>query len=230
MIPLRDSVRSSTRPYVTWILIALNIYIFYRQFMLPVDMLNQVYLHFGVVPADLSYALANGTSLVPVLLTLITAMFLHGGWVHVLGNMLYLWVFGDNVEDRLGHLRYLLFYLASGVAGGIAHFLSNPASQVPIIGASGAIAGILGAYLIAFPRSRVLTLLPIFIFFTIVEIPAVIFLAIWFVLQLFNGAASIGGTANTVAWWAHVGGFVAGAIMIKLLPARRRDNYYYSRE
>lgn len=230
MIPLRDSVRSSTRPYVTWILIALNIYIFYRQFMLPASALNQVYLSYGVVPADVSYALASGASLTPVLLTFLTATFLHGGWVHVLGNMLYLWVFGDNVEDRLGHWRYLLFYLAAGVAGGVAHFISNPFSQVPIIGASGAIAGILGAYLIAFPRSRVLALVPIFIIFTIMEIPAVIFLAIWFVLQLFNGAASIGGTANTVVWWAHVGGFVAGMIMIKLLPARRRENYHYSRD
>ncbi len=229
MIPLRDSVRSRTRPYVNWILIALNLYIFTRQFLLPVDKLNQVYFNYGLIPVDVSYNILTGAPVLPVLLSFVTAMFLHGGWVHVLGNMLYLWVFGDNVEDRLGHFKYLLFYLVVGIIGGITHVLSDPASQVPVIGASGAVAGVLGAYFIAFPRSRILALVPIIIIFTIMELPAIVFLGLWFLLQLFNGAASIGGMANPVAWWAHIGGFVAGMALIKLLPARKQD-YYYSRE
>lgn len=230
MIPLRDSTRSRRKPYVTWALIAINIYIFYKEFILPDSVLNQVFYYYGVIPADVTYLAATGASMQPVLLTFLTAMFLHGGWVHVLGNMLYLWVFGDNVEDRLGHFRYLLFYLVVGVIGSISHVIANPASEVPVIGASGAVAGVLGAYFVTFPRSRVLALVPIIIFFTIMELPAIIFLGIWFLLQIFNGAASIGGVANSTAWWAHVGGFVAGVVLIKLLAPRRSSEYNYHRE
>lgn len=230
MIPLRDSARPRRTPFVNWALIVINIFIFYKEFMLPDSVLNRVFYYFGVIPSDVTYLVATGASLQPVMLSFVTAMFLHGGWVHVLGNMLYLWVFGDNVEDRLGHLRYLLFYLAVGIIGSISHVLANPTSEVPVIGASGAVAGVLGAYFVTFPRSRVLTLVPILIFFTIMELPAIIFLAIWFLLQIFNGTASIGGTANPVAWWAHVGGFVAGVILIKILAPRRKQEYNFNRE
>ena len=228
MIPLRDSVRPRTTPFVNWIIIALNLYIFIREVMLPPGQLNEVYYTLGVIPASVTQLFLDGSAMGTVIITFFTAMFLHGGWMHVLGNMLFLWVFGDNVEDRLGHFKFLLFYLATGIVGAIAHIMSDPFSEVPIIGASGAIAGVLGAYFVTFPRARVLTLLPIIIFFTIVEIPAVVFLAFWFVLQLFNGTASLGGSANPVAWWAHVGGFLSGIVLIKILAPGRK--HIYNRE
>lgn len=213
---------------MNWILIALNLYVFIREVMLPPRQLNEVFYTLGVIPASVTQLLLNGSDMVYVIITFFTAMFLHGGWTHMLGNMLFLWVFGDNVEDRLGHFKYFLFYLATGIFGSIAHIISNPFSEVPIIGASGAIAGVLGAYFVTFPRARVLTLLPIIIFFTIVEIPAVIFLAFWFVLQLFNGTASLGGAVNPVAWWAHVGGFLSGIALIKIMAPGRK--HIYNRE
>ncbi len=196
-------------------------------FLLPDQTLNQVYDQYGLVPFWITQALGSGNFGDPVFFTLITSTFLHGGWVHVLGNMWYLWVFGDNVEDRLGHIPYLFFYLFMGIVGGMAQALLDPLSPIPVIGASGAVAGVLGAYLIAYPQARVLALVPIIIIFTIMELPAVLFLAIWFLLQLFNGVASIGGTANAVAWWAHVGGFVMGMLLIKLMP-NRKINFEYN--
>ncbi len=150
-------------------------------------------------------------------------MFLHGGWLHIIGNMLYLYIFGDNVEDILGHGRYLAFYFMSGAASFLVQILFNAHSMVPNIGASGAIAGVLGAYLVLFPRAKVVTLLPLFIFFTVVEIPAFFFLGIWFLLQFLSGAASVGrgdAFSGGVAWWAHVGGFVAGIVFLALLAPR----------
>lgn len=226
MIPLRDSTRSRTTPWVTWLLIAVNVLVFlYELGLRPKEqaVLSAIY---GVVPAR--YSLPGfPAGQAGLFLPLVTAMFLHGGWLHVLSNMLFLWVFGDNVEDRLGHMRYLLFYLGVGIIGSISHVLANPTSEVPIIGASGAIAGILGAYIVTFPKARVLALVPIIFFFTLVEIPAVIFLALWFVLQIFNGTASLGGAANPVAWWAHIGGFVAGAILIKIVAPKKISWYGY---
>jgi len=223
VIPLRDSVRPKSTPFINWILIAINIYVFIRQIMLPPRMLDQLYYDLGLVPSNVLHLVFSGFPLDPVLLTFITAMFMHGGWMHVLGNMLFLWVFGDNVEDKLGHARYLIFYILAGIVASIVHIFINPFSEVPVIGASGAVAGVLGAYFVSYPRARVLTLLPIIIFFTIVEIPAVIFLAFWFILQLFNGAASLGGAANTVAWWAHVGGFLSGIVLIKVMAPHGRE-------
>jgi len=158
-------------------------------------------------------------------LTPVTAMFLHAGWMHLLGNMLYLYIFGDNVEDTLGHGVYLLFYLLSGMASFAVQVLFQSASQVPNLGASGAIAGVLGAYFLLFPRARVVTLLPIFL---VVEIPAVIFLGLWFLLQFLSGAASLGRPASEggVAWWAHIGGFVAGVILLKVLGEQGRRRRY----
>ena len=152
-------------------------------------------------------------------------MFWHGGWLHLISNMLYLWIFGDNVEDRLGHLRFLLFYVAAGAAAGLTHVALSPASALPTVGASGAIAGVLGAYLVTFPRARVLTLIPIVIIPWFVEIPAFVYLVLWFVMQLLEGVGSLGAPVETggVAVWAHIGGFVAGVVLMKLMqPPRRR--------
>lgn len=157
------------------------------------------------------------------LMTPLFAMFLHGGWLHLLGNMLYLYIFGDNVEDMLGRGRFLLFYLLCGAASFLAQILLQHNSMVPNVGASGAIAGVLGAYMLLFPRARVVTLLPLFLFFPVVEIPAVFFLGIWFLMQFFSGAASLGRTdalSGGVAWWAHIGGFVAGMLLLRLLLPR----------
>ncbi len=157
------------------------------------------------------------------ILTPVTAMFLHGGWMHVIGNMLYLYIFGDNVEDRLGRGRFLVFYLACGVLSFLVQVLFNARSMVPNIGASGAIAGVLGAYLVLFPRARVLTIVPLLIFFPVVEIPAFVFLGFWFLIQFLSGAASLGASspmAGGIAWWAHIGGFLAGIVLLKVLLPR----------
>jgi membrane associated rhomboid family serine protease len=203
-------------------LIALNILIFFKEITLTEPELNRFFYVFGVIPARVEAQLAAGAPLLPLALPFITAMFLHGNWFHIIGNMLYLWVFGDNVEDRLGHIPYLIFYLLVGTIGSIAHIIANPGSQVPIIGASGAIAGVLGAYFLTFPHARILTLVPLFFFITIIEVPALFFLLFWFLIQLLNGIGTAGLNANPVAWWAHIGGFLAGAVLIKLFPDPRR--------
>jgi membrane associated rhomboid family serine protease len=224
MIPLRDNTRSRTFPVVNIILIILNALIFIRQLGLTPPQVNLIFFQYGLIPARVQAQLSAGASLTTIAIPFITAIFLHANWLHIIGNMLYLWIFGDNVEDRVGHIPYLFFYLLVGVAGNIAHLLANPASQVPIIGASGAIAGVLGAYFLTYPRAKVLTLVPIFFFITIIEIPAVIFLLFWFVMQVIYGASSTGISASPVAWWAHVGGFITGAILVKVFSAGRITN------
>ena len=220
MIPLRDSVRSGRTPYVNISLILINILVFFQQLAIEPYQLNQIYYSYGVIPAEVLNVFFTGSPLLPVMIPFITSIFIHGGWWHLIGNMLFLWIFGDNIEDRLGRVRYLLFYLAVGVAGGVAHVLANPASTIPVIGASGAVAGVLGAYLISFPRSRILALVPVLFFITVIEVPAVIFIVVWFAIQFFNGVAFLGGTANAVAYWAHIGGFLAGLVLIKLIARR----------
>jgi membrane associated rhomboid family serine protease len=172
-------------------------------------------LSYGVVPAQFVAQGFAGEQMV----RFTAAMFMHGGWFHLLSNMLYLWIFGDNVEDRMGHLKYLVFYLLAGYIATLAHVFYAPQSNAPLIGASGAIAGVLGAYLILFPRAKVLTLIFIFIFIQIIPVPAVIFLGLWFILQLLQGAAAAG--APGVAFWAHIGGFVAGMLLVKLFARRK---------
>jgi membrane associated rhomboid family serine protease len=218
MIPLRDSVRSRTFPIVNVSLIVINFIVFFNEISLSNQSLNQLTYIYGLIPARVETQLAAGAPLLSLATPFITAMFLHANWLHIIGNMLYLWIFGDNVEDQIGHIPYLFFYLLVGVAGSITYIIADPTSQVPIIGASGAIAGILGAYFISYPNVRVLTLLPLFFFITIVEIPAIWFLLFWFVMQLFNGFAT-SLAADSVAWWAHIGGFVAGAVTIRLFVA-----------
>ncbi len=213
MIPLRDTIPSSRRPVVTYVLLALNVVVFLYELSLG-RAIEPFILQWGLVPARL--VLTEPSSWVPVL----TSMFLHGGWAHVGGNLLYLWIFGDNVEDRMGHGRYLFFYLACGTCAALAQTLANPGSTMPMVGASGAIAGVLGAYLLYYPHARVVTLVPIFFFIQLIEIPALFFLLLWFAMQLVNGAASLTReTAATggVAWWAHLGGFAAGIVLGLLL-------------
>ncbi|MEW6182323.1 MAG: rhomboid family intramembrane serine protease [Bacillota bacterium] len=214
MIPLRDTIRSRTFPIFTVSLIIINIVIFLYEASLPQTGLAELAKGLGVVPARDLPALFQSPLSLSTIVPFFTAMFLHGGWFHVLGNMLYLWVFGDNVEDSVGRGRFLVFYLLTGIIGSVAHVLANPGSAMPTIGASGAIAGVLGAYLVSFPRSRVLTLVPL-LFVFLVEIPATFFIVLWFGMQLLNGVASIAVPGETVAWWAHIGGFVSGAVLIR---------------
>jgi membrane associated rhomboid family serine protease len=213
MIPLRDTQPSYSTPVITMGIIAVNVFAFFYEVSLDDFSRNELIASFGVVPARFSYP------------TLFSSMFLHGGWMHLLGNMWFLWIYGDNVEDILGPGKYLLFYLACGVAAGMVHLLMSPGSRIPTIGASGAIAGVMGAYLAKFPHSRVLTLIPLLVFFTTVEIPAVFILAYWFLLQIFAGVGQIGHSnvsQGGVAWFAHIGGFVAGYLMIRIMSTRER--------
>lgn len=203
MFPIRDHNPSGRRPYVTYGLIALNIVIFISYWPLFANerALNLFFYDWAMIPAKVTQ-LGDFSGL-------LTSMFLHGGALHLAGNMLFLWIFGDNMEDRMGHLPYLGFYLATGVAAGLAHILGSPGSMVPTVGASGAIAGVMGGYLLLFPRARVDILLFFFVFFRIIPIPAAIMLVLWFALQVMAGLGSdpdMGG----VAYWAHAGGFVAG--------------------
>src|SRR5262245_14267240 len=213
MIPLRDTQPSYSVPFVTISIIVVNVLVFLYQVSLDPYTLNWFISRYAVIPDRLQYG------------DLVTSMFLHGGWMHLIGNMWFLWIYGDNIEDVLGHTKFLIFYLLCGIAAAILHAVLNPYSRVPTLGASGAIAGVMGAYLIKFPHSRILTLVPIIIFFTTIEIPAVLILVYWFVIQIFSGVGSIGYSnvsRGGVAWFAHVGGFVAGMVLIFLLGTRER--------
>ena len=202
MFPISDVIPSRTTPFVTVSLIAVNALAFLFELTLSERELQVFAQAFGVVPADFSWS------------SVLTSMFLHGGWLHFLGNMLYLWIFGDNVEDHFGHFRYLLFYFFCGATAALGQTAIEPYSQVPMIGASGAIAGVMGAYFVLFPQSRVLTGVFIFFFFDLIEIPAIFFLGIWFLMQFFSGVGSLGADAaqGGVAFWAHSAGFAVGAL------------------
>lgn len=219
MIPLRDNVPSSRRPLVTWTVIGLCTLLFLFEQLLPEGILAEFLHIYGVVPArytDRAYAAAMGYP-PGGYESLVTYMFLHGGWLHFLLNMWVLWIFSDNVEEALGSWRFILFYLACGLCAVFSHILFNWNSTMPVIGASGAIAGIMGAYFRLFPKARVVTLIPIFIFPWIIELPAVVFLGIWFAVQLLSGVTgSVSqGQAATVAFWAHAGGFAAGLALVR---------------
>ena len=214
MIPLKDSPKTRRFPYVNIALIMLNLFVFFRQLAFTDQELMSFVFEFGLIPQAVVDAVSGG-NLAAALTPLFAYQFMHGGWLHIGSNMLYLWVFGDNVEDRVGHARYLIFYLLMGALAGLAQVAFSPGSEVPIIGASGAVAGILGAYLVSCPRARVLALIPIFVILYPAELPAVIFLGFWFILQLFSGIASI-GVEVSIAWWAHIGGFAAGMLLIHL--------------
>ncbi len=225
MIPLRDKNPSGRFPLVTVLLIITNVLVFIYQLSLG-DNLTPFFNRYALIPANIFFVgESSGRSVTSVFFSFFTSMFLHGGWLHVIGNMWYLWIFGDNIEDRLGHVRFFIFYLVCGIGAAVAHVILNPNATTPCVGASGAIAGVLGTYLILFPFARVVTLVPIFFYLTVIEIPAVILLVFWFVLQFFSGTLSIAATAQTggggVAWWAHVGGFVFGMILINTFPRRK---------
>ncbi len=223
MFPLRDGIPSRRFPAVTACLIAVNVLIFLYQWSLPDDGLKTLFHLFGIVPARLSDP-AWATSVgYPGggWFSFLSSIFLHGGFLHLAFNMWTLWIFGDNVEDRLGRGRFVAFYLASGIVAGGVQWATDPASTVPTIGASGAIAGVLGAYLLLYPHARILTLIPIVFYPLFVHIPALVYLGIWFLLQLTSGIQAFGqvaaGEAGGIAWWAHVGGFLAGMFLLKLL-------------
>ncbi len=225
MIPIRDRNRSQTRPFVNYLLIGLCGLVFLYELSLG-GKEDDFFRRFAVSPREVSLAAGGQAAIIPSFLPLVTSMFLHGGWIHLLGNMLYLYIFGDNVEDRMGHGRYLFFYLLCGIGSAVVQVWSNPDSEIPLLGASGAIAGVLGAYLLLYPKARILTMIPLVILFPIVEVPAFLFLGLWFILQFVQASlsGSIDETGGGVAWWAHAGGFVAGAAMLPvfLLGRRRR--------
>jgi membrane associated rhomboid family serine protease len=226
MIPLRDDQPSFSTPFITYFLIAVNVLVFLWELSVGFHShhtLNAVMFQFGVVPQHTLAVLTGHSYQSPAfaLLPIFTSMFLHGSFFHVAGNMLFLWIFGDNVEDYLGHFRYLLFYLGSGFAGAIAHILMNMGSRVPTIGASGAIAGVMGAYIVLYPHARVLTWFVIFLW----RLPAWLVLGYWFFVQWIMATTSPAGTSQ-VAVWAHVGGFLTGVLLIKVLPERPRRYRY----
>jgi membrane associated rhomboid family serine protease len=219
MIPIRDVIPSRTRPFVTVGFIALNALVFLFQQTLSDQQLRQFVYLFALVPAEFSGV------------NVFTSMFVHGGWLHFLGNMLYLWVFGDNVEDRLGHLRFGAFYLLCGVAAAMVQYAVNPASSIPMVGASGAISGVLGAYIVMFPHSRVLTIVPIVVFIHFVEVPASLLLGLWFLMQVIGAFGTFGEHVQDVggvAFFAHAGGFIAGLLAVFLFrrPERERVEWW----
>jgi membrane associated rhomboid family serine protease len=213
MFPIRDTQRSSSRPIVTMIIILVNVAVFLHEISLDPYSRNYLIAHYGLVPRHVH------------LTTILTSMFLHGGWMHIIGNMWFLWVFGDNVEDVMGHGKYLVFYLLCGLAAGLTQTLFNIGSRVPMVGASGAIAGVMGAYLIKFPHSRIVTLVFVLFFITTIEVPAVLMLLYWFFIQLFSGVETIGYSNMSqggTAFFAHVGGFVAGMILVAVMGTRQK--------
>jgi membrane associated rhomboid family serine protease len=223
-IPLNDNVRRQTFWISTLALIVANVWVFLYELSLGPH-INQLVYIYGIVPARYTtprgLATATPESLV---VSVLASMFLHGGWLHLLGNMLFLYVFGRSVEDRFGHLRFLFIYFLSGFGGALLHIFLSAGSRVPSIGASGAIAGILGAYFISFPRARIATLIPLFFFFWTFDLPALLVLGYWFLIQFFTGFQMLtiqSATAGGVAWWAHVGGFMVGLVLALLLPHRR---------
>jgi membrane associated rhomboid family serine protease len=213
MFPIRDSQPSYSKPVVTVFLIVINILIFLFEFSLDPYSQNAFIATYGLVPDHFHFA------------NVLTSMFLHGGWMHVLGNMWFLWIFGDNIEDILGHGKYLVFYLLCGIAAGLTQTLFSPGSRVPMVGASGAIAGVMGAYMIKFPHSQIRTLLILIIFITTFDVPAWVMLIYWFGIQLLNGFGSVGNSAASqggTAFLAHVGGFLAGILLVNLMRPQQR--------
>ena len=224
MIPLRDTIPARRFPVVNTAIIALNVLVFLFESLMGPGQLERVTFTWGLVPA---YFWQEGG--VFAWITVLTSMFMHGGWWHLISNMLALYIFGDNVEDRLGPVRYIFFYLCAGLAASAVHLAAYAQSPIPTVGASGAIAGVLGAYLVLYPQARVITLVPIFYFIRIVEVPALLYLGFWFVSQLFNGLFALTAVdvfqSGGVAWWAHIGGFVFGLAIIKLISPPRYSTY-----
>jgi len=220
MLPIRDDTPRSTTPFITYFLIVLNLAIYLFQWTNGPQLEKTFESNFALIPRNVELWLRGYSPASVAFVPFFSSMFLHGSWLHVIGNMWFLAIFGDNVEDRLGHFAYLLFYLVCGLGANLAHFAFNFLSPVPTVGASGAVAGVMGAYFLLYPRARVLTWWIFFVFW----LPAWLVLGYWFVAQLLSGAASVftsSGGAGGVAFWAHVGGFLCGVLLIKLLPVRK---------
>jgi len=233
VIPLRNLDPRRSFPIVTLLLILVNVVVFFHQISLPPNAADAFVRAYGLVPAKISLALAGQRyTLAGAFIPLFTCMFLHGGWLHILGNMWFLWIFGANVEDRLGPVPYLIFYLVCGLGSGLSQVVFSWGSRVPSIGASGAISGVLGAFIIFFPASRILTLIPLFIIWFTVRIPALVFIGLWFLIQFLSGVASLRLSASAgmggVAWWAHIGGFLLGVVLAKIFDPGRRPADIYS--
>ena len=215
MIPLQDDNPTELTPVVTVAFIALCVLVFFYQASLPPRLSEAFVFQYGAIPglvfgeADLPPSIAVG---IPAYMTLVTSMFLHGGWMHLIGNMLYLWIFGNNVEDVMGHARFVVFYLLCGILAALSHAVTDPTSTVPMVGASGAISGVLGAYILLFPRAHVLVFMP---GVGMMRVAAGVVLGLWFLMQLLSGGMSIGGPGGGVAFFAHIGGFVAGMVLIR---------------
>jgi len=227
MIPIRDNIPSRTYPIVTVSLIVANGLAFLFEVSLG-ESLERFLFTYGLVPAKY-FSMSDGDiwNLPARFAPIFTSMFLHGGWFHIIGNMLYLWIFGDNVEDRMGHWKFLLFYLLCGVASAYAHLYTNSTSQIPTIGASGAVSGVMGAYMLLYPRARIMMLVFIFFFITVVAVPAVTFLVFWVLLQFLSGMfTSFIGQTGGVAWWAHIGGFACGVTLVWLFRKREHRPVY----
>jgi membrane associated rhomboid family serine protease len=227
VIPLKDMTPRRSVPFVTLILIAVNVAVFVHQISLPPKAAEAFIQTYALVPARISYALiGRHYTLQEALLPLFTCMFLHAGFLHIIGNMWFLWIFGANVEDDFGPVPYLFFYLACGIVSSVTQAAFSWGSHVPSLGASGAISGVLGAYIIRFPRSRILTLVTLFIIFFMARIPAVIFIGLWFLVQFLSGIGSLGvASAGGVAWWAHIGGFLFGMLLARMGRPRIRSAY-----
>ncbi len=220
MIPLRDNLRTRRAPIVTLLLIGINAYAFLKLFWMGSYAGQRYLLYYGLIPCSLTGSCqVTGRAFSPEA-TLLTSMFVHAGFFHVAGNMLYLWIFGNNIEDSMGRVRFLVFYLLCGLGAAYAQILMGPASRIPMVGASGAVSGVLGAYLLLFPQARVLTLIPLGFFIQMAEIRAVFVLGFWIVIQLLNGFLTFSHEGGGVAWFAHIGGFAAGCILIGLFKRR----------
>ncbi len=235
MIPISDANTTRRFPITNWTLIAMNVVVFLYELSLNSRQLDHLISTWGAVPINILYAISHPVQApLQIWATLITAQFLHAGWLHIIGNMLFLWVFGDNIEDVLGHLPYVLFYLISGAVAMIVQSIVSGPVNIPSIGASGAIAGVLGAYIVLYPRNRITVLFPIFILFWTVNIPAIIVIGWWFIQQFFYGLGVLSdAAAGGVAFWAHIGGFIAGMIMIlpfvgRAYRRRRPARYSYN--
>ncbi|HEX2989191.1 MAG TPA: rhomboid family intramembrane serine protease [Anaerolineales bacterium] len=220
MFPLYDTVRSHKFPIINLTLIAVNVLAFLYEIRMDEATLQGFIFTWGLIPSQF---ISDPSS---TWVNILSSMFLHGGWFHIINNMWVLFIFGDNIEGRMGSIRYLIFYLLGGAAAGLLQTYILPSSDTPMIGASGAVAGVLGAYLVLFPRSRIASLVPILFIFTLIEIPAFLFLLFWFFSQLYSGLFAIeGGGGSGIAWWAHIGGFIFGVVMVSFFAMRRRAGY-----
>jgi membrane associated rhomboid family serine protease len=230
MFPLKDDNPTTITPFVTFALIAINVLIFVYQFFLLEPRSSEIFFYqFGAIPAVVigQQSLPANIGAIPPILSVFTSMFLHGGFMHLIGNMWFLWIFGNNIEEAMGHLRFIIFYLICGIIASWSHIASDPSSVLPSIGASGAIGGVMGAYIMLYPRARVWTFIFLFFFIKVLSLPAGIILGYWFVIQLLSGSMAGGQAGGGVAFWAHIGGFLAGVLLVGLF--KKKNVHFFNR-